>query len=125
MLAEVSGIPLRARVVAEKLFGPDQLHLRPLKLAEAYEDRQLLTQQALLEIREARPICKTVVAISQTFDGEESQKLNALFEAHPDYRWDKRQESRLWTELYKALRPMMETGKMIDVANRLVKLQRV
>ena len=118
---------------------------RAEKLAEAYEDRQLSTQQALLEFeklaREATEadaerqrlgldentfaIYKTVVAVSPSSNGNESKTLNALFERHPDYRWDKQQESKLRTELYKALRPTVGTGKMIEVANRLLKLQRV
>lgn len=118
---------------------------RAEKLAEAYEDRQLSTQQALLEFeklaREATEadaerqrlgldentfaIYKTVVAVSPGFNGNESKTLNGLFERYPDYRWDKQQESKLRTDLYKALRLVVGTGKMIDVANRLLKLQRV
>lgn len=118
---------------------------RAEKLAEAYEDRQLSTQQALLEFeglaREATEadaerqrlgldentfaIYKTAVAASPGFSGEDSKVLNRLFEGHQDYRWDKQQESKLRTELYKSLRPIVGTGKMIEVANRLLKLQRV
>ncbi len=118
---------------------------RAEKLAEAYEDRQLTTQQALLEFeklaREATEadaerqrlgldentfaIYKTVSVISPGFNGDQSKALNTLFESHPDFRWNKQQESKLRTELYKTLRPLVGTGKMIDVANRLLKLQRV
>ena len=118
---------------------------RAEKLAEAYEDRQLSTQQALLEFeklaREATEadaerqrlgldentfaIYKTAAATSPGFSGDDSKTLNGLFEGHPDYRWDKQQESKLRTELYKSLRPIVGTGKMIEVANRLLKLQRV
>jgi len=118
---------------------------RAEKLAEAYEDRRLSTQQALLEFerlaREATEadaerqrlgldentfaIYKTVVTISPDFNGTESKALNDLFEQHPDYRWDKQQESKLRTELYKTLRPAVGTSRMIDVANRLLKIQRV
>lgn len=118
---------------------------RAEKLAEAYEDRQLTTQQALLEFeklaREATEadaerqrlgldentfaIYKTVVAISSGVNGTLSSTLNALFESYPDFRWNKQQESKLRTELYKALRPVVGTAKMIEAANRLLKLQRV
>jgi type I restriction enzyme R subunit len=118
---------------------------RAEKLVEAYEDRQMTTQQALLEFeklaREATEadaerqrlgldentfaIYKSVTVISPGFDGKQSRTLNALFDASPDYRWNKQQESKLRTELYKALRPLVGTEKMIHVANRLLKLQRV
>src|SRR5713226_2000853 len=35
-----------------------------------------------------------------------------------DFRWNKQQERKLRTELYKALRPLVGTEKIIDVANR-------
>jgi type I restriction enzyme R subunit len=118
---------------------------RAEKLAEAYEDRQLTTQQALLQFeklaREATEadaerqrlgldentfaIYKTVAVASPTSDGIQAKSLNALFEKLPDFRWNKEQERKLRTELYKALRPLVGTEKMIDVANQLLRLQRV
>ena len=118
---------------------------RAEKLAEAYEDRQLTTQQALLEFeklaREATEadaerqrlgldentfaIYKTVAVASPGSDGMESKALNALFEKLPDFRWNKDQERKLRTELYKALRPLVGTEKMIEVVNQLLRLQRV
>jgi type I restriction enzyme R subunit len=118
---------------------------RAEKLAEAYEDRQLTTQQALLEFeklaREATEadaerqrlgldentfaIYKTVVVASPGSDGMEAKSLNALFDKLPDFRWNKEQERKLRTELYKALRPLVGTEKMIEVANQLLRLQRV
>src|SRR5216684_1121443 len=118
---------------------------RAEKLAEAYEDRQLTTQQALLEFgklaREATEadverqqlgldensfaIHKTVAEADNGFDAKQAKGINALFDQFPDYRWNKQQESTLRTELYKTLRPLIGTGKMIDVANRLLRLQRI
>jgi type I restriction enzyme R subunit len=118
---------------------------RAEKLAEAYEDRQLTTQQALLEFeklaREATEadaerqrlgldensfaIHKTVAEVDSGFDSKQAKGINALFDQCPDYRWNKQQESKLRTELYKTLRPLVGTGKMIDVANRLLRLQRI
>ncbi len=118
---------------------------RAEKLAEAYEDRRLTTQQALLEFeklaREATEadaerqrlgldentfaIHKTVLQIDSGFDAKQAKGINALFERFPDYRWNKQQESKLRTELYKTLRPLVGTEKMIEVANRLLRLQRV
>jgi type I restriction enzyme, R subunit len=118
---------------------------RAEKLAEAYEDRQLTTQQALLEFEKLASeaneadaerqrlgldqntfaIYKTVTVVSPASDGAQAKALNALFEQRPDFRWNKQQEAGLRTELYKMLRPLVGTEKMIDVANRLLKLQRV
>ena len=70
-------------------------------------------------------IYKTVSVAFPGADGETAKALNALFEGLPDFRWNKQQESKLRTELYKALRPLVGTDKMIDVANRLLRLQRV
>jgi type I restriction enzyme, R subunit len=118
---------------------------RAEKLVEAYEDRQVTTQQALLdferlarEVTEADverqklgldpntfAIYKTVSVVLPGSDGTNAKALNALFEAQPDYRWNKQQESKLRTELYKALRPLVGTTQMIDVANQLLRLQRV
>jgi type I restriction enzyme, R subunit len=118
---------------------------RAEKLAEAYEDRQLTTQQALLDFaklaREATEadaerqrmgldensfaIHKTVAEVDGGFDAKQAKGINALFDQCPDYRWNKQQESKLRTELYKTLRPLVGTGKMIDVANRLLRLQRI
>ena len=66
-----------------------------------------------------------VLTDSPGFSADESKTLNALFEQHSDYRWNDDQKSKLRTELYKALRPMVGTGKMIEVANRLLNIQRV
>lgn len=118
---------------------------RAEKLAERYEDRQLTTQQALLEFqklaREATEadaerqrlgldentfaIHKTVGETNDGFDAKRAKGINALFEQFPDYRWNKQQESKLRTELYKTLRPLVGTEKMIEVANRLLRLQRI
>jgi type I restriction enzyme R subunit len=118
---------------------------RAEKLAEAYEDRQLTTQQALLDFaklaREATEadaerqrmgldensfaIQKTVAEVDSGFDAKQAKGINALFDQCPDYRWNKQHESKLRTELYKTLRPLVGTEKMIDVANRLLRLQRI
>jgi type I restriction enzyme, R subunit len=138
---------LNATVADNGLKQPFLLSIgdRAEKLAEAYEDRQVTTQQALLEFeklaREATEadaerqrlgldentfaIYKSVSVVSPGFNGDESKRLNVLFETHPDFRWNRQQENQLRTELYKALRPLVGTGKMIEVANRLLKLQRV
>lgn len=118
---------------------------RAQKLAEAYENRQLETQQALLEFeklaREAVEaeaerqklgldentfaVYKVVAVDSPGCTPDEAKALSTLFEKHPDYRWNDEQKGKLRTELYKLLRPKVGTGKMIDVTNRLMNIQRV
>lgn len=138
---------LNAAVADNGLKQPFLLSIgdRAEKLAEAYEDRQLTTQQALLEFEKLAQeateadaerqrlgldentfaIYKVISVASPGSDGDQSKALNALFEAHPDFRWNRQQENLLRTELYKTLRPLVGTGKMIELANRLLKLQRV
>ena len=70
-------------------------------------------------------IHKTVSDADKNFNAQQAKSVNALFERSPDYRWNKQQESQLRTELYKTLRPLVGTEKMIEVANRLLKLQRI
>jgi hypothetical protein len=70
-------------------------------------------------------IHKTVAEADSGFDSKQAKSINALFDQCPDYRWNKQQESKLRTELYKTLRPLVGTAKMIDVANRLLRLQRI
>jgi type I restriction enzyme R subunit len=114
---------------------------RAEKLAEAYEDRQLTTQQALLEFerlareatdadveRQRLALDENTFAIHKVLggggngsDAKQATGINTLFEGFPDYRWNKQQESKLRTELYKTLRPLVGTAKMIEVANNLLK----
>lgn len=118
---------------------------RAEKLVEAYENRQIATQQALLDFERlateaveaeadrqrlgldenAFAIYKVVLTDSPGYSADESKALDALFVQHSDYRWNDDQKSKLRTELYKALRPKVGTGKMIEVTNRLFNIQRV
>jgi len=118
---------------------------RAEKLVEAYENRQIATQQALLDFEKlareaveaeaerqtlgldenAFAIYKVVLTDSPGYSADESKTLDALFVQHSDYRWNDDQKSKLRTELYKALRPKVGTGKMIEVTNRLMNIQRV
>ncbi|MBM4274362.1 MAG: HsdR family type I site-specific deoxyribonuclease [Deltaproteobacteria bacterium] len=114
-------------------------------LAQAYEDRQLTTQQALLEFeklaqeyvkadaqREKMGVDENTFAIyislkndHQGIKKEQAQAINTVFEGFPDYRWDEAQMRRLRTELYKVLYPLVGAEKVIKAANALLRLQRV
>ena len=70
-------------------------------------------------------IYKVVLTDSPGFSADESKSFNALFVQHSDFRWNDDQKSKLRTELYKVLRPKVGTGRMIEVTNRLLNIQRV
>ncbi len=113
-------------------------------LAQAYEDRQITTQQALAEFEKLAhevaeadtrrqhigvddntyAIYTALNSLAPDLTAEQAQTLNALFDRFPDYRWNERQQSQLRTELYKALRPLVG-AKMIEAANLLLRLQRI
>lgn len=114
-------------------------------LAQAYEDRLEDTRQVLAEFeqlanevteadaeRRRLNIDENSFAIYTTLKShvpaltpEQATAINGLFTRFPDYRWAEEQKRDLRTELYKALRPMVGAKNMVEVANSLLKLQRV
>ena len=138
---------LSAIVADESASQPFLLSIgeRAQKLAQAYEDRQLTTQQTLLAFEQlaqeyvnARAerqqmgvdentfaIFRTVNAAVSEFSSDQAGQVNALFVQFPDFQWDEQQKSRLRTELYKRLRPIVGPQQMIDVTNTLLRLQRI
>ncbi len=114
-------------------------------LALAYEDRHLATQEVLAEFeRLAQEYVESdkerqqlgldaneyaiFATLKPTVSGVTSQQakaFNALFSLYPDYRWNEQQQKRLRAELYKMLLPLVGSKKMVDTANRLLRLQRV
>lgn len=113
-------------------------------VALAYEDRQLTTQQALLEFQQlaqelvqadadraalglndnAFAIYKTVKA-SADINVDQARLLDSLFAKYPDYRWDGDQAKSLRAELYRELRTIVGPKKMVESANALMRLERV
>jgi type I restriction enzyme R subunit len=118
---------------------------RAEQLAQAYEDRQLTTQQVLLDFQnlaqqyvesdEERKrlgvdentfaIYTTVKLVAPAATTQQAAGLNSVFDRHPDYQWDQQQKGQLRAELYKVLRPVVGPAKLIEVANTLLRLQRV
>lgn len=114
-------------------------------LAEAYEERLKVTQQVLAEFEQlAREYAEaeterhrlnvdensfaiyTVLKTSlHEFSGEQAMAINDLFKRYPDYRWAEDHKRNLRAELYKALRPLVGARAMVDVANSLLRLQRI
>jgi len=63
--------------------------------------------------------------LGETVTLQQATEVNAVFVRHPDYRWHEQQEKQVRAELYKLLHPLMGTEKMIEIANRLLKVERV
>lgn len=118
---------------------------RAEKLAQAYKDRQLTTQQTLFEFERLAQeyvsaqsqrqqmgtaentfaIFKALQAVVPDFQAAQATAINALFARFPVSQWDDQQKSRLRAELYKALRPMVGAAKLIEITNTLLRLQGV
>lgn len=118
---------------------------RAEKLAEAYENRQIDTQVALTEfeklaqeyidanaeqqqlnVDENTYAIHTVLKLAvEDLTVDQAREINAIFTRFPDYQWNEQQKSELRKELYKVVRPLVGAGRMINVTNTLLKLQRV
>jgi len=117
---------------------------RAQAVAQAYEDRQIDTREAL---RRFEALVQETVAAEdkrRTLDLDENafaiytelatvasgvlpgqaQDVNALFIRFPDYRWNTQQEGALRAELYKALLPIVGPANMVAAANALLRLER-
>jgi len=134
-------------VVKEGAVKPFLLSIgeRAEALAQAYEDRQLTTQQALTELealaqeyveadadRQAMGVDDNTFAIYHVlktqFQGvskEQAMTINAVFADFPDYKWDEAQMRKLRTQLYKVLYPLVGSDQVIEAVNKILRLQRV
>jgi type I restriction enzyme R subunit len=112
---------------------------------QSYEDRQVTTQQALEQFERlaesyvetaAEPqrlaIDANAYGIYTTLQGyygdltpADAQSVDLFFGHFPDYAWNQQQERRLRAQLYLALRPIVGPARIVDAANKLLKLQRV
>ena len=115
-------------------------------LAEAYENRQLTTQQALTEFEKladeyaqasseraqmnldenAYAVYKVLEGYAENIRPEQAQALNKVFGEFPDYQWDEHQNSQLRIRLYRTLIAITQTNDdRIQAANALLKLERI
>jgi type I restriction enzyme R subunit len=114
-------------------------------LAQAYEERQFDTHEALKRFeqllqetinaeakRQRLNLDANAFAIYTALEADgtgitpaQAQTINALFTRYPDYRWDTGQASQLRAELYRALLPLVGAGRMVPLANNLLRLERV
>ncbi len=117
---------------------------RAQAVAQAYEDRQIDTREALkrfealvqetvaaedkrrtLDLDEnAFAIYTELATVAPDVAPGQAQGINALFSRFPDYRWNTQQEGALRAELYKALIPIVGGAKMVAAANALLRLER-
>ena len=118
---------------------------RAAKAAEAYENRQVSTQEALdlftqlahdavnagAEIGRLGIDANTyaiLVAVRPIAGGvsvEQATGIDGLFAKYPDAGWNEKERNLLRMELYKALRPIVGAGKMVDATNTILNLTRV
>lgn len=117
---------------------------RSRALAEAYEDRQIETQEALArfvdltqqyidsnEERRKLGLDENAFAIytvlkpaSTSFSPTQAQEIDAIFKDFPDYGWDEAQERKLRAKMYKSILALVGKSKMIEVTDSLLRLRR-
>ena len=114
-------------------------------LTEAYENRQLTTQGALVAYRELVEECErasserermnldenayAVYTVLKEFEEditpERVRALNRVFDQFRDYQWDVQQNGQLRTMFYITLRPIVGAENMIEATNALLNLERI
>ena len=114
-------------------------------LTEAYEDRQLTTQQVLAAYEELVEECErasseqarmnlddnayavyTVLkGFAEDITPEGVQEVNSIFEQFPDHQWNEQQERELRIKLYRTLRPIVAQQGVMEPTNALLKIQRI
>jgi type I restriction enzyme R subunit len=119
---------------------------RAEEITEAYENRQLTTQQVLLEFGElavgferasieriqmdldenAYAVYTVLKTVTEKITAEQARALNGVFGEFPDYQWDEHQRSQLRAKFYRILISIIETtSDRIQVANALLDLKRI
>ena len=114
-------------------------------LTEAYENRQLITQEALAEFEKladeythasseraqmnldenAYAVYKVLEGYAETIRSEQARDLNRVFDQFSDYQWDIHQNSQLRRMFYLTLRPIVGAENLIEATNALLKLERI
>ncbi len=113
-------------------------------LTEAYENRQLTTQEVLAAYRELVEECEqasserlrmnldenayAVYTVLKEFAAditpEQVREVNGVFGEFPDYQWNEQQDRELRIKLYRTLRPIVTQGVMAPT-NALLNIQRI
>ena len=114
-------------------------------VTEAYESRQMVTQDILDELLRLAEECVLATTESDrlgmdenTFavytvlknaiknvNPEQARAVDQVFAQFPDYQWNDHQQSQLRGTLYKTLRPTVGAKELIETTNKLLRLERV
>ncbi|MCG9131163.1 HsdR family type I site-specific deoxyribonuclease [Candidatus Poribacteria bacterium] len=114
-------------------------------VAEAYENRQMATQDVLTEFRRlAEETSRAAREQNQMgmdqntyavytilrnaiedVNPEQARAVDQVFTQFPDYRWDDHQQGQLRATLYKTLELSVDIGTKIEITNKLLRLERV
>lgn len=117
---------------------------RAQALTEAYENRQLTTQQALIEFERLADECTeasreraqmdldenayAVYTVLKEFveeiTPEQTREINGIFDQFPNYQWNEQQERELRIKLYSTLRSIV-AGGVLAPARALLEIQRI
>lgn len=113
-------------------------------LQQAYEDRQISTQEALESFMRLAQGCidqdgdrrklgldenaYAIYALMREevagFTPSEAEEIDALVRGFPDYLWDEREEGKLRAKIYGCILPLVGKKRMIDLADDIMRLSR-
>ena len=113
--------------------------------AEAYENRQMTTQDLLAELMRSVQEYATAAReqdrmglddnsfavytvlknVIEDVNPEQARAVDQVFVQFPDYRWNDQEEKELRAMLYKTLRPTVSAKELIETTNKLLRLERV
>ena len=138
---------LHQKVIDEGESNPYLISIgeRAEAITEAYENRQMTTQEALAEFRRSAEeyaraareqaqmdLDKNTYAVYTVLrnviddvNPEQARAVNQVFAQFPDYRWDDHQQSQLRGTLYKTLELSVNIKTKIEITNKLLRLERV
>ena len=114
-------------------------------VTEAYENRQLTTQDVLAEFRRLAEEYAQAARDSQQMDLDENtfavytvlknaigdvtpqqaRAVDQVFTQYPNYQWDAHEQKELRSTLYRTLIPTVGTENLIETTNTLLRLERV
>jgi len=128
-LTELSAIlePQFARL--EEAYGPEKYPFTKRNLEQGKADAKTKMKAEVKDVLEKRTdratlIHQVLIESDSHFSETQAWDISGLFDQFPGYRWNQQQESMLRTNLYTILQPFVGAVKMIEVANRLLRLQK-
>ena len=138
---------LHQKVIDEGESNPYLISIgeRAEAITEAYENRQMTTQEALAEFRRSAEeyaraareqvqmnldnntyaVYTVLRNVIDDVNPEQARAVDQVFAQFPDYRWDDHQQSQLRGTLYKTLELSVDIKTKIEITNKLLRLERV